>query len=104
MYEQMSLFDLLPKESDFPCHDCVFSQKGTCAHIESADCFCVRGSFQVKHSQIICPHCGKQMEVVQDDFSSDWARCKCGTVKIFKNKGNRSTAIELFRRGELIGR
>lgn len=103
MYEQLSLFDLFKKENTFPCDDCVFSKNGVCTHIETKDCFCVLGSFQVKHRQTICPKCGKQMEVTQSDFGNDGANCKCGTRKIFNNRGNRPTAMELFRRGELYG-
>jgi DNA-directed RNA polymerase subunit RPC12/RpoP len=103
MYEQLSLFDLFEKKSDFPCDDCVFCEKGCCAHVQGPECYCVLGSFQVKRSQALCPRCGKKMEITQSDFGNDGANCRCGTRVIFKNRGNRPTAMELFRRGELYG-
>ena len=101
--EQLTIFDLMQQQSDFPCDNCVFDRQGRCVHIEDEECFCVRGSFQIKPSAIICPKCGRTMEVRQSDYGSDWAVCKCGTVKIFNNKGNRLSAFELYEQGRLIG-
>lgn len=99
--EQLSLFDMV---DDFPCHNCYFNQRGCCAHIQTAEIFCVRGSFQVKPSQTLCPDCGKPMNVMQSDFGKDGASCpRCGTRVIFNNQGNRPSAFELYKRGELIG-
>lgn len=103
--EQLTLFSLMEQKSDFPCDDCVFEKcGGVCGHIEGEDFCCVRGSFRVRHSAIACPNCGRKMEVVQADFQSDWAKCRCGTVKIFNNRGNRPTALELYKAGRLVGR
>ena len=101
--QQMTLFDLLEQESDFPCNNCVFDKKGRCSHIEDEECFCVRGSFQIRPRDIVCPQCGKTMEVTQSCFGSDGARCRCGAVKVFNNRGNRKTALELWREGRLVG-
>lgn len=101
--EQITIFDLMEQHSDFPCDDCVFDKCNCCSHIENEECYCVRGSFQIKHSQVICPNCGKTMKVIQSDFQSDWAKCRCGTVKIFKNLGNRPGALDLFKQGRLVG-
>lgn len=30
--EQISLFDLMRQQSDFPCDDCVFNRHGCCQH------------------------------------------------------------------------
>ena len=104
MFEQLSLFDHIRQGNDFPCDDCVFDKHGCCSHIQNEDYFCVQGSFRVRHSQIICPSCGKQMDLIQSDFGNDGAKCRCGTHKIFNNRGNRPTALELWRQGLLIGR
>lgn len=101
--EQITIFDLMEQESTFPCDCCVFDKKGCCAHIVDEECFCVRGSFRIKPKDIICPQCGKTMEVMQSTFGSDAAQCRCGMVKIFNNRGNRKTAFELWKEGRLIG-
>lgn len=101
--EQITIFELIAQESDFPCSNCVFDKKGTCDHIEDNEFFCVRGSFQIKLNEIICPQCGKEMEVHQSTFDSDAAKCRCGLVKIFNNRGNRKSAFELWKEGRLIG-
>lgn len=101
--QQLTLFDLMQQESDFPCYNCVFDRHGCCNHVEDAECYCVRGSFQIKPSQIICPQCGREMQVVQNNFGRDGAVCSCGTVKVFDNQGNRPTAFELWKRGLLVG-
>ena len=38
--------------------------------------YCVLGSFQIKHSSVICPKCGRTMTVRQSDVGSDWAQCR----------------------------
>ena len=101
--QQLSLFALVQEQSDFPCYNCVFDRNGRCGHIQDAECYCVRGSFQITHEQAICPDCGKAMEIVQSDFGSDGGKCSCGTHKVFNNRGNRPTALELFKAGRLIG-
>lgn len=99
--EQLSLFDMV---DDFPCHNCYFNRRGRCDHIQTAEIFCVRGSFQVKLSQTFCPVCGKPMNVIQSDFGNDGASCpRCHTSIIFNNQGNRPSAFQLFKCGELIG-
>lgn len=100
--EQMTLFETMMQVSDFPCDDCVFDEYGCCCHVENEECFCVLGSFQIKHSAIICPDCGREMEVVQAEFGSDGARCKCGLQKIFRNQGNRLSALQLWKQGRLV--
>lgn len=88
----------------FPCNDCVFDKCGRCDHIESRECYCVNGSFQVTHQRAKCPKCGRDMEILQSDFGKDRGCCKkCGTNVIFNNQGNRPSAMELWRRGELFG-
>lgn len=94
--EQLCLFDDATERSDFPCNDCVFNIKNCCNHITDQDCFCVMGSFRIKRSQAVCPECGKTMDVRQSDMGSDYAVCTCGITKIFKNRGNRLTALELY--------
>lgn len=94
--EQLSLFSDVPEESDFPCNDCVFNAKNCCNHITDEECFCVMGSFRIRHSQVVCPQCGKTMDVRQSDFGNDYAVCICGLTKSFKNRGNRPTAFELY--------
>lgn len=101
--EQMTLFELMQPKSDFPCDDCVFDKNGCCSHIENEECWCVLGSFQIRSGAITCPSCRKTMEVMQSEFGSDWAKCHCGTVKIFGNQGNRPSALELYKAGRLIG-
>lgn len=101
--EQITIFDLMEQRSDFPCDDCVFDKCNCCSHIENEECYCIRGSFQIKHSQVICPECGREMEVRQNDFDSDFAVCRCGLNKIFNNRGNRPSALELFLQGRLVG-
>ena len=44
------------------------------------------------------------MEVRQSDFDRDFAVCRCGLNKIFNNRGNRPSALELFLQGRLVGR
>lgn len=101
--EQLSLFSLMPQRSDFPCDDCVFDRHGCCNHIQDEEIYCVQGSFRITHEQAVCPNCGKTMEINQSDFGSDGGRCICGLHKIFNNRGNRPTALELFNAGWLIG-
>lgn len=101
--EQLTLFDLMEQQSDFPCDNCVFDQCGRCVHVENEECYCVMGSFQIKLKDIICPRCGEQMDVIQNVFGDDGAQCSCGMRKIFKNKGNRLTAFELWKQGRLVG-
>lgn len=100
---QMTLFDLMEQHSDFPCDNCVFDKHGCCSHIEDEECFCVRGSFQIKPSEVICPQCGKEMRVLQSNFGNDGAVCACGMHKIFNNQGNRLSAYDLWKQGRLVG-
>lgn len=60
--EQLTLFDLMEQQSDFPCDNCVFDRCGRCVHVENEECYCVMGSFQIKLKDIICPHCGELMD------------------------------------------
>lgn len=88
----------------FPCNDCIFDKCGRCDHIESRDCYCINGSFQVIHRSAKCPQCGRDMEILQSDFGKDGGHChNCGTNVIFNNQGNRPSAMDLWRRGELSG-
>lgn len=101
--EQLTLFALMQPKDDFPCSNCIFDKCECCHHIEDEDFFCVRGSFQIRPEQLICPQCGKLMEVHQSDMGSDFGICKCGMHRIFNNQGNRLGAFELWRRGQLVG-
>lgn len=94
--EQISLFDLMLQQSDFPCDDCVFDKHGCCQHDQDENFYCVLGSFQIKHSSVICPRCGRTMTVRQSDVGSDWAQCKCGLTKIFRNQGNRPSCMDAY--------
>lgn len=102
---QLSIYDLL--ESDLACDNCIFDTAGCCDHISGCEdgyvYHCVEGSFRLRHGSEICPACGKTMEIVQSEFGSDWARCRCGTSVIFNNQGNRLGHLEAWRRGLLVG-
>ena len=91
--EQISLFDLL---SYFPCDDCVFDKDGCCQHVQDEHFCCVHGSFRIKYSSLICPACGRTMTVRQSDVGNDWAECKCGLTRIFRNKGNRVSNMTAY--------
>lgn len=96
-YEQVTLWDT----DDNPCDDCIFDKNGCCDHEETPEAYCVEGSFRIRHSEVICPECGRTVKVIQQPYGSDWGDCKCGKGIIFHNRGNRIGWYQAYREGKV---